>query len=181
MKPAKDRLLQLCFLAIWMVTLSSCQQHSKFVSETYSSFHFDQRVIDKLPDYDSLANAIVAVMPLFQKSINVKESYRSYRYRPDSSDTESFHTLPEGAGESITRLYNKIGKEFIEGFDVFTDSTIKISIRSTNSTTVPVVVDEALSYYPAAKGIQKRTFPIRDTLLNKHWQYWARIREMSYF
>lgn len=160
--------------------LLGCDPNEKHVTTAYNNYQFDKQVIDRLKDYDSLAIAIEAKISMFQKDIGEDGSYRAYRYSPTNKDQEHTNKLPAGA-DTVAYFFNKIGANFIEGFDVFKDSTIKMSIRSTSSTTLPIIIDEALSYYPSTDSISRRAFPIRDTVLNKRWLYWARVREMGYF
>ena len=96
-------------------------------------------------------------------------------------ETEVFKRLPPKAGVDIDPYFTKPGKNFIYGFDVFKDSTIKIYIRSSTSDTAQLDIEENLSYYPAGSNMRRREFPVKDTILNKHWQYWARFSKQRLF
>jgi hypothetical protein len=150
-----------------------CRQDSEEVSSLYNQSRFDPNVIEKLPLYDSLVSAILEKSSFFQQSIDEKSSYRGYKYRPLSDDADVVKKLPQEVAAKINLYYNKLGKDFIYGFDVFKDSTIKICIRRNESNTSGVNIFEYLSYYPPGTNIQKREFPVKDTILNEHWQYWV--------
>ena len=158
------------FLLIFLFTVAGCGTGEKAVKEEYNKYKFDQQVIDKLPLYDSLASAIIENFPAFAKFIKSEDSYRSSRYIPDSQDPDVFIKLPPGAAPKVTPYYNLIGKEFIYGFDIFRDSSIKFLVRSRLSPESEVTIMESLSYYSGG-NIRSRKFPEKDTALNKNWQY----------
>lgn len=160
------------FLVLFLFTITGCNTGKKAVEEEYNNYKFDQQVIDKLPLYDSLVFAIKENFSSFEKFIKDGDSYRSFRYIPASQDPDVFIKLPPAAEPKIRPYYNRIGKDFIYGFDVFKDSSIKIHVRARRSPTSEVDIVENLSYY--SKGnIRNREFPEKDTALNKNWQYWA--------
>ena len=167
------------FLFLYLTT--GCHSDSEKISPDYNTYKFDSQVIEKLPIYDSLVSAILENFPLFQKHINENDSYRAYKYMPNSNETDVFTKLPKEAAPGIGEYYTKLGKNFIYGFDVFKDSTIKIYIRSSPSKTSQVDIEENLSYYPAESDIRRRVFPIKDTILNKHWQYWTLFNKQGLF
>ena len=100
---------------------------------------------------------------------------------PLSNEADVFTKLPPEAATKIDQYFTKLGKDFIDGFDVFKDSTIKIYIRSSPSETSQVDIEENLSYYPNGSNILRREFPVKDTILNKHWQYWIRFNKRGLF
>lgn len=153
----------------------------KEVSAKYKSYKFDSAVIEKLPIYDSLAYAILEKLSFFQQHINEKDSYRGYRYLPGSDREDVSRKLPEDVAIGIEPYFTQLGKNFIYGFDVFKDSTIKIYIRNSQSQGSPIEMEENLSYYPVKSRIRRREYPVRDTILNEHWQYWVRFSEWSLF
>jgi len=159
----------------------SCHSGADKVPLVYNEYKFDPMVIEKLPLYDSLASAILKSYNVLQNSIDPNAGYQAFRYMPSTNDTEVFKKLPQEAGPDMHNYFNRIGKDFIYGFDLFKDSTIKIYIRNTPSKTAAVDIVENLSYYPAGANIRKREFPVRDSILNKHWQYWTRFDEQSLF
>lgn len=160
------------YLLLFLFTVAGCDTGEKAVKEEYNSYKFDQQVIDKLPLYDSLVSSIIENFPAFAKFIKDDDSYRSFRYIPDSKDPDVFIKLPPAAEPKITPYYNRIGKEFISGFDVFKDSSIKIHVRAGLSPRTKVDIVEYLSYYSGG-NIRERIFPEKDTTLNKNWQYWS--------
>ncbi len=166
------RFLTSIFQASFLFLLAGCNTGKKAVEEEYNNYKFDQQVIDKLPLYDSLVFVIKANFSSFEKFIKDGDSYRSFRYIPNSEDPDVFIKLPPAAEPKISPYYNRIGKDLIYGFDLFKDSSIKIHVRARRSPTSEVDIVENLSYY--SKGnIRKREFPEKDTTLNTNWQYWA--------
>lgn len=168
-------------LILFIGMAASCNSNHDKVKAEYSNYTFDKQVINKLPVYDSLAGAIIEIFPPFRNLINDKDSYRSYRYIPLSKNADVSKTLPPGASDKINQYFNQLGKDFIYGFEVFKDSTIKILIRSNYSGTLQVNIRENLSYYPPGHTIRRREYPVKDTVLNRSWQYWIAFEEQGIF
>ena len=166
------RLVTILSLLLVLYAIEGCHPDVKKNSPLYNQYKFDTNVIDKLPMYDSLVASILENSSFFQQSINEKDSYHSFRYMPVSNESGVFKKLPPEVARAIDQCFAKLGKRFIYGFDVFKDSTIKIYIRRSRSDTFKVDILENLSYFPSGSHIPKRDFPVKDTLLNKHWQYW---------
>jgi hypothetical protein len=157
---------------LFLFAVAGCDTGEKEVTEEYNNYKFDQQVIDKLPLYDSLVSAIIEKFSSFKKYIKDDDAYRAFRYMPSSGDPEVFIKLPPEAAPEITPYYSRLGKDLINGFDVFKDSSIKIYVRTRLSSKTQVEIRENLSYYSGA-NIRDRVFPDKDTTLNKNWQYWA--------
>src|SRR6185503_13261200 len=174
------RPVRLSILLLLLYLASGCHD-SKDVSAVYKSYTFDPKVIEKLPEYDSMAAAILEKFSFFQPDMKENESYRAYRYMPLSNQSDIFKTLPPQAAPVINPYFTKLGKDFIYGFDLFKDSTIKIYVRSSRSDKPKVDIEENLSYYPMRSSIRRREFPDKDTILNDHWQYWSRVKEHTVF
>jgi len=176
-RPFLARLSILLFLYL----SSGCHSVSDEVSAVYKSYKFDPKVIEKLSIYDSLTSAILEKFLFFQQHINENDSYRAYKYMPLSDQADVFKKLPQEVAPRINHYFTKLGKDFIYGFDVFKDSTIKIYIRSSPSEELQVDIEENLSYYPERSNIRRRELPIKDTILNEHWQYWIRFNKRGFF
>ena len=172
--------LKIFSLLLFLFTVAGCDTGEKEVEKEYSNYKFDQQVIDKLPLYDSLVSAIIDNFPSFAKFIKDEDSYRSFRYIPASEDPDVFIKLPPAAAPQIMPYYNRIGKDFIYGFDVFKDSSIKIHVRSRFLPESKVDIAEHLSYYSGG-NIRDRIFPEKDTTLNKNWQYWTSFGKRGLF
>ena len=168
------------FLFILLAVIG-CNSGDDHVLHTYNTYKFDQKVIDKLPVYDSLVHAILEKINIFKSSIDGNDAYQAFRYMPASIEPEVFKRLPQEIGPGIDGYFAELGKDFIYGFDVFKDSTIKIYVRSQTITNGSVIIEENLSYYPAGSNQRQREYPVKDTILSKHWQYWARISKESLF
>jgi len=167
------------FLFLYLAT--GCHLDSEKVSADYKSYKFDPKVIERLPLYDSLVSAILEKSLFFQQHINENDSYCAYKYMPLSDQTDVFKKLPQEVAPKIDLYFTKLGKDFIYGFDVFKDSTIKIYIRNSPSEELQVDIEENLSYYPVRSNIRRRELPIKDTILNEHWQYWTRFNKRGLF
>ena len=161
-----------------LIAAAGCKTENKAVT-AWNNFTFDTAVMARLPLYDSLASAIVEKITLVHTYIHPDNAYFAFRYRTASSEPEVFTTLPAEMGTHINRHIGKLGPAYFYGFDVFKDSTIKIYIKSRSVQKVDIT--ENLSYYPAGKTIQRREYPAKDTILNKHWQYWARFDNQGFF
>ena len=169
-------LIILCLL----LTLS-CGPGAKEISFDLSSYQYDKQVIEQLPTYDSLVVTIIENYSSLQNLIKEDESYRAYRYMPYSDSIDLLKIVPKLGATKINEYFTELGKNFIYGFDLFKDSTIKIYIRKVLSEKDQVLVSENLSYYPSGTNIRRREFPIKDTLLSKNWLYWIRFDKPDLF
>lgn len=151
----------------------SCNSDTKESNSVYNNYQFDKQVVEMLPVYDSLVHVILENYPSLQSHIREDESYRAYRYLLYADSNDLFKKLPEQEAMKINHYFTRLGKNFIYGFDLFKDSSIKINIRSIFSENNQVEVKEYLSYYPFGSNVKHREYPIRDTILNKNWQYWT--------
>ena len=168
-------------ILLFLYLSAGCHSDAEKVSAVYKRYQFDPKVIQKLPIYDSLASAILENFSFFQQHINENDSYRAYKYMPGSDQADVFKKLPQEVAPKIEHYFTKLGKDLIYGFDVFKDSTIKIYIRNSPSEEPEVDMEENLSYYPVRSNIQRRELPVKDTILNEHWQYWIRFNKRSLF
>jgi hypothetical protein len=165
-------------LALMIFSTAACSDNEDRVMDHYKSYRFDTGVINRLPMYDSLVSTLLHNLPLFQT--NNKEQV-AFRYIPTAFETEAFKIIPAKEAKKINDQFTAIGNNYISGFEVFKDSTIKIYLRNYPSDTSMVDIEENLSYYPEGATIRKREFPVKDSMLNKHWQYWTRFNERSIF
>lgn len=161
------------FLIVFLFAAGSCNSKGDKIIPAYNNYKFDQKVIEKLPIYDSLASAILENIHLFQDSINKNDSYQAFRYMPNSNKPEMSQKLPSEVSANIDRYITKLGKDFFYGFDIFKDSTMKIHVRKKTIEKTKVDIEENLSFYPIGLNIRHRTYPLKDTILNIHWQYWV--------
>lgn len=169
------------FLIMFLFLAECCDSKADKIIPAYNNYKFETKVIEKLPIYDSLAFAILENMKLFQDSINVNDAYQAFRYMPTPDEPEVYKKLPDEISDSINRFISKIGKDFIYGFDIFRDSTIKIYVRRKTIERTTVKIEENLSYYPVGSNIKHREYPIKDTMLNIRWQYWTRFDTPDFF
>ncbi len=175
------RFFSISFFSVSLLLLiaAGCKTENKALT-AYKNHTFDTSVISKLPLYDSLASAILEKMALIHQHIHADDAYHAFRYMPASGEAEVFKKLPADLGTDIGRHYSQLGMDFIYAFDVFKDSSIKIYVRKRILDT-EVDFQENLSYYPSGKNIQPREYPAKDSILNRHWQYWARFDNPEFF
>jgi hypothetical protein len=166
-------------LLLFIFAAAGCKTENKALT-AYRNYTFDTSVINKLPIYDSLASAIAEKIKLIHTLINDDDAYHAFRYMPASNEAEVFKKLPPELGTDIDRYFNQLGINFIYAFDVFKDSTIKIYVRSRTLET-KVDMEENLSYYPEGKNIRQREYPVKDTILNLHWQFWVGFNNQGFF
>jgi hypothetical protein len=159
-------------LILYFFLVAGCGTGPGEKKAIYNNYEFDKQVIEKLPVYDSLVFAIIKNAPSFQRYIKDNDSYRAYRYLIASDSNELFKKLPAEEATRINQFNALLGKNFIRGFDLFKDSSIRIDIRKHISEKDQVEILENLSYYPPGANIRRREFPVKDTILNKNWQYW---------
>ncbi len=174
-------LLTRALLLLFMYTATGCHSDTEAVQSAYNNYKFDPQVIEKLPVYDSLAAAILEKHTVFQAYLDANDASQAFRYMPASTDAEVFKKLPQEIGTGIDLYFTKLGTNFIYGFDLFKDSSIKIYVRSRKAETGKVDIEENLSYYPEGGKMRQREFPSKDSILNKRWQYWARVNEQGLF
>jgi hypothetical protein len=160
------------FLLLALYISTGCRQDLK---TTVRNYKFDIEVIKKLPVYDSLANVLLRNYSSIQQHIGKSQTY--YSYLPAENGNDLYKVLPEQDAVKVKEYFTQLGDTFIDGFQVFKDSTIKILIRDTYIQSDHLEVGEQLSYYPFAREIKHREFPAKDTILNKHWQYWIAFEE----
>lgn len=165
---------------LFTLACTACNTDKEFVQPEFDKYNFDPAVIAKLPLYDSLASAISAQLSVFHKILNKDEGYMAYQYMPASTEDWIHRTLPPEAGTDIARFYNQLDSNFIYGFDVFRDSSIKFYVRTTKAESGLVDIEEHLAYIPGGK-MKKREFPEKDTILNTKWQYWTRFNKQDIF
>lgn len=149
----------------------------KDLHTTFNNYHFDRQVVMKLPLYDSLVNVI---MPNYPAPHQFNNGKTSYRYVPASDGNELYKVFPQQKGDQIKHYLNQLGAELVYGFECYKDTTIKIMIRDIYIQKDHVNISERLSYFPAGKEIRKKDFPIKDSILNDHWQYWIAFDEVFF-
>lgn len=160
-------------VSVFIFTIG-CVSGPEDMIKAFENHRFDTSVISKIPEYESFAKTVVANYRSFEVHFDNNASYKAFRYIPGSTNTEIFHKLPEGIPVNVDSFFTTIGSNFIYGFDLFRDSSIKIYIRTGKAAKKNILIEENLSYYPAA-AIRHRNYPDKDSILNEHWQYWARF------
>ena len=148
------------------------------VNTHFQNHGFDKEVMKKLPLYDSLASVLLENYPSIQPHTN-RDNY--YRYIPAEDGNDLYRVLPKAGAEKVKQYLTQLGTNCIYGFEIFKDSTIKILIRDTYLQADHLSIRERLSFYPPGSSIRKREFPVKDTTLNKNWQYWIWFDEDDLF
>jgi len=163
-------------LIIFLCLAAACNTND--LTSHFNNHKFDKEVIDKLPLYDSLANVILENFTSIRPHIKV-ESY--YSYIPAEDGNDLYKVLPKPGADKVKQYINQLGAGYIYGFDIFKDSTIKIHIKEFYFQADHLHIREKLSFYPTGTNIRKREFPIKDTILNKNWQYWISFDKQEFF
>jgi hypothetical protein len=105
----------------------------------------------------------------------------SYQFIPSAFSFDLYEKLPKEGAKKVERYFFQLGQHFIYGFEIYKDSTIKIYIRDSSIKSYHLNIMERLSFYPAGKGIKPRQFPVKDTILNRNWQYWILFDQQEFF
>jgi hypothetical protein len=179
LNPTRNIITSLSLL-FFLFAVAGCDDGDKEFKAEFHKYRYDQQVIDKLPLYDSLVVSIIQNFPAFEKFITGENADPSFLYIPSTDEPDVFIKLPQAAAPHVGPYFNRPGKDFIYGFEIFRDSSIKILVRTRFVDSSKVDITEFMSYYPAG-NIRRRQYPDKDTLLNAKWQYWARFSERDVF
>ena len=162
-----------------VMAIVSCSSNSGSIIDSYNNFRFDRKVIAKLPVYDSLANIIYQNISLFKRNTAEGDDYHAFRYMPGEKESDGFSQLPPVVAPLVNGQLALLDSSLLKGFDVFRDSSIKIYIRASEAGSIETV--ESLSFFPPGKNIKRREPPVKDTVLNERWLYWARFDKNGLF
>ena len=165
------------FVIIVLCIATGCGH--KALNTYFKNHGFDKQVIEKLPIYDSLANILLENYSSIHSHIKKEDNY--YRYIPSRDGNDIYKLLPKPGAEKVEQYIAQIGTNHIYGFEVFKDTTMKILISDTYIQADHLYVRERLSFYPLGGNIRQRDFPIKDTILNRNWQYWISFDEEGPF
>ena len=168
--------IQLFCLAV--IFFGSCHSNSGNIIDSYNSFKFDKKIVEKLPVYDSIASVVLQHIHLFKRNTGESSDFHGFRFRLNDKENK-FNQLPALAAPAINSQIALLGNELMKGFDVFKDSSIKIYLRSALHNDIET--EENLSFYPPGKKIIRREPPIKDTVLNERCIYWARFNNQGFF
>ena len=152
--------------------------HSNEAPAELPDHPYDEQVIARLPVYDSLVHELLAYYPLLQKP-NENETYSMYKLSTDSNVL--YGRLPLQGANKVRQYFTQLGDDFIFGFQLYKDSSIKIFIRDSYSGQYNLTISERLSFYPAGGNMRRREPPIKDSILNRNWQYWISFDERWLF
>ena len=159
-----------------IILMVSCQ----LKDEPYdiANHRFDTQVINKLPLYDSLCNTILRNHAAFIKNPGDNPFYQYIR-RQDS--LELYQIVSKQDGDKILNYFSQLGDNFIYGFDLYKDSSIKIHVRTTYLKANNLEVREKLSFVPSGANKTKRDGDYKDTVINKNWLYWVMFEKPQLF
>ena len=150
----------------------------KDFTPVFHNYKYDKQVIEKLPVYDSLVNVLLKYYPSIQEHSN---NAPSYQFIPSAFSFDLYEKLPKEGAKKVEQYFFQLGRNFIYGFEVYKDSTIKIYIRDSSIKSHHLHINERLSFYPPGKVIRQREFPAKDTVLNRNWQYWILFDQKKFF
>jgi hypothetical protein len=149
----------------------SCNNSVNFKSD-FEKHEFDKTVINNLPQYDTLRQIVLNNYHSF--FLNDTINNFTYFYNFDTSTQIGEHSnidLPKIIFPQTVRLFERIGKANISGFNIYKDSSFQLFIRNTHFTKYFLDIREILYWYPEATRLRKEEFPMKDTLLTDKWQY----------
>jgi len=154
-----------------LLYLLSCRSHEDFKDE-FNKQAFDQTIIQNLNEYDSLRQIILSNYDAFDLSSSNIEFI--YYYNFDSSARIGDHRntgIPKRIFSRTDDLFKRIGRDNIFGFILLKDSSLVFLIRNTHLPRYYLDVRERLHWLPESRKIVKTSFPSKDTILQRNWQY----------
>lgn len=170
------------FLFVIITTnFTGCKEEKNDVQKIYNEYRFDSTVIQKIALYEMFVKAVQANHAVFKAYTTSEGNTRAFRYMPTSTDIDVYKKLPPEISNSVDSIYNLLGGNYIKGFDIYPDSTIKIYIRRTMIEKTSLNIDEYLSYLPPGKTMRKREYPMKDSMLNQSWQFWISVNDQGIF
>jgi hypothetical protein len=164
------------FLIVCVFLTANCGSNDPVYD--YQNHRFDLQVIEKLPAYDSLSHLLIQNFSSMQQDIK-ENNYFDYGRAQDTSYL--YKKLPRESADKVISYFSQLGENFINGFAVFKDSTIKYYIRDKYLDSFSLTIRERLSYFPNGGTMPQRESPGKDTALNKNWQYWISFDEKDFF
>ena len=147
---------------------------SKYSKYDFKNHKFDVQVIERLPLFDSLGWVLVQYYPSIEQ--HFKNGMR-FQYITAHDGNDLYKAYPKEGADKIKGLLNNIGGQYIYGFEVFKDTTMKFLISDTYIQEYNIDISERLSFFPNTDSIKHKEPPTKDTILNKHWQYWIQFDE----
>lgn len=173
--------MKLAFL-LFTFFLFSCRNSKDFKSD-FEAHNFDDKVIQNLPQYDTLRQIIFKRFDSFRLSNS--KTYFTYIYNFDTATHISGYSntaIPKAIYSQTIQLFERIGRDNLFGFTIYKDSTVEFLIRNTHLKKYYLDFRERLYWYPKTINISTTKFPIKDTILNERWQYmiWYDKRAKSF-
>lgn len=163
------------FAILSIALLAACQ----LKDEPYDikTYRFDAQVINKLPLYDSLCHEILKN----HKALMSRPEGPYYQYIRKSDSLALYDVFPKQDGDKVLNYFSQLGDDFIYGFDVYKDSSIKIHVRTTYLKENNLELREKLSFVPTGATNTKRDGDYRDTVVSEHWLYWVMFEKPRLF
>ena len=140
--------------------LAAAGCRSKEKTYDYAAHRFDPQVIERLPLYDSLSRLLIQNFPSLQPDIKEKNSILYERSKGPSFRSV---TLPPETVAKINGYLQQLGENFITGFSVYKDSSIKYFVRDTYLEPYYLTVRDRLSYFPNGRIMKHREPPLIKT------------------
>ncbi|RYZ30535.1 MAG: hypothetical protein EOO10_02505 [Chitinophagaceae bacterium] len=142
----------------------------------YEHHAFDQQIVARLPYYDSISRVLIQNFPYLLPAV---KGQSAFEYRRSEGSGSLYSSLPRPAVEKINGFIQQLGEKYLDGFDVYKDSSIRFSVRDTYLEKYYVTIRDRLSFYPNGGEMRRREAPDKDTILNPNWQYWIRFDEQG--
>ena len=155
------------FVILFLFLAISCHHEANY---DVANYKFDNKVIEKLPLYDSLVKLIIADFPSIKQHI---KDNMSFEWEPYWDSVILYEKFPRESALKIDKTYHQMGDNFIYAFSVYRDSSVRISVREFYDKKEQAVIREYLSYSPNGASKKERDYRFKDTILNKNWLYWV--------
>ena len=153
------------------LTLFSCKNSKDFKGD-FEKQKYDTTVINKLPQYDTIRQIVLANLDSFFTHDNKNDFTYIYNFGTSAQIVGySNNDIPNVIYPKIDQMFKSVGKENIFGFTVSKDSTVEILIRNKHLSKYFLDVRERLYWFPTKSIIPDAEFPYKDTLLAYNWQY----------
>jgi hypothetical protein len=160
--------LNFLFLSFFFL---SCKNSNDFKRD-FEAHKFDEKVIQNLPQYDTLRQIILASLDSFKLSNSQNDFTYIYNFDTSTETSGNSNTaLPKIIYPQTVQFFERVGRDNLFGFIVSKDSTVGFLIRNTHLTKYFLDVRDRLYWYPSTRKIPKTEFPIKDTMLGERWQY----------
>lgn len=168
----------------------TCTNKSKKLTDLFNQSIYDKEVIQKLPQYTALKNIVIKNIDAifdFRNSRNVIEYHEKNKITRKHEDEKQYDFYCKYGGQEIVNDINKnmpdfillpinvilkeIGRDYILGFSLRTDSSLEIIVRNMHDDETHSDIGHRLKWTNNPLGM-KGSFNLgRDTMIAPGWNY----------